>query len=76
LKQYDEALAKYSSTLATLQAVPAALAGKENSVAEDSRVLAAAGMQLEESCRQLDGLRQQKGAAQRGSSGQPEDGEM
>ncbi|KAL4853294.1 hypothetical protein ACK3TF_005719 [Chlorella vulgaris] len=73
LKQYDEALAKYSSTLATLQAVPAALAGKENSVAEDSRVLAAAGMQLEESCRQLDGLRQQKGAAQRGSSGQPED---
>ena len=67
--QYDAALAQYGATLAGLQAVPAAVAGKENSVAEDSRVLAAAGMQLEESCRQLEGLMQQKAAAERGGGG-------
>lgn len=66
IAQHEAALAQYGATLACLQAVPAAVAGKENSVAEDSRVLAAAGMQLEESCRQLEGLKQQKAAAERG----------
>jgi hypothetical protein len=69
IAQHDAALARYGPTLAALQAVPAAMAGKENSVAEDSRVLAAAGMQLEQSCRQLEGLVQQKAAAERGSAG-------
>lgn len=52
-----------------VQSVPEALAGKENAVAEDSRVLAAAGLALEESCRQLEGLRQQKAAARPDSGG-------
>ena len=52
-----------------LQAVPGVVAGKENALAEDSRVLAAAGLALEESCRQLEGLRQQKAAAEGGSGG-------
>ena len=52
-----------------LQAVPGALAGKENAVAEDGRVLAAAGLALEESCRQLEGLRRQKAAATQGGAG-------
>lgn len=69
IAQYDAELARYGATLAGLQAVPAAVAGKENSVAEDSRVLAAAGMQLEESCRQLEGLKLQKAAAERGGAG-------
>lgn len=49
------------------QAVPAALTGKENAVAEDGRVLAAAGLALEESCRQLERLRRQKAAAEGGA---------
>ena len=74
ISHYDAELARYSGGMAGLQTVPAALAGKENSMAEDSRVLAAAGMQLEESFRQLEGLLQQKGAAERGGNGQPKDG--
>lgn len=73
ISHYDAELARYSGGMAGLQTVPAALAGKENSMAEDSRVLAAAGMQLEDSFRQLEGLRQQKGAAERGGNGQPKD---
>ena len=80
MQQYDAALARYGASLAGLQAVPASLAGKENSVEQDSRALLAAGVALEESCRQLEGLRQQKAAgtvAQRPGSaggGGPKDG--
>ena len=74
--QYDAALERYSGTLAGLQAVPAALGGKENAavVAEDSRVLAASGAALEQGWRQLEGLKLQR-AVQRGGGGAPKEGE-
>ena len=71
IAQYDVALERYGSSLASLQAVPV-LAGKENSVGEDSRVLAATAMQLAEQLRQLEDLRQKKGAVER--VGQQTDG--
>lgn len=68
--RYDNALERYSASLAGLAGVvPSALgAGKENAVAEDSRALAAGAMALEGSCRQLEGLRVQQGSGGLGST--------
>lgn len=76
--RYDNALERYSASLAGLAGVvPSALgAGKENAVAEDSRALAAGAMALEGSCRQLEGLRVQQGSGGLGSTmAAPKDGE-
>jgi hypothetical protein len=67
------ALQQLSSSVMSLQAVPATLAGKENNVAEDSRALAQAGVQLEASCRQLEALWQRRAGAD--GSSQRKDGE-
>ena len=75
VQQYDAALATYRSSLGCLAGVPGALQGKENSLADDSRALAAAGLALQESCAELEGLRALRNSGGASGAGAPRDGE-
>ncbi|PSC67215.1 hypothetical protein C2E20_9098 [Micractinium conductrix] len=73
VQQYDAALATYRSSLGCLAGVPGALQGKENSLADDSRALAAAGLALQESCAELEGLRALRNSGGASGAGAPRD---